>query len=112
MADSCLCELTAYSGRNGTHVDDDQPFSRTLKNALWAGDDLFNLRRVWQHGNYNIRGHSYRARRWCELCSGTQNLLHLRLVRMASVDGDMVLCFEQVERHRASHGADADKSDL
>src|SRR5205823_14474220 len=40
VAGSCLCELTAHTGSNGTHIDDNQPLARALKNAMRADDNF------------------------------------------------------------------------
>src|SRR2546425_4319225 len=112
MSRCLLGQLLADGRRNSAHVDDDQSFSRPFEYTVWPGHDFFDLWRVGQHGNHYIRSHGDSARGGSQFCACVEYFLYLGLLWMTRINCDVMLRFEQVERHRPPHDTDANKTYL
>src|SRR5450759_1302414 len=108
----CLGHLAAYTGCDGAHVDNNQPLARSLQKTLRPRYDLFHLWRVGDHCDDDLRRDGDGAWRRCELRACLNDLLHLRLLRVARIDCDAMACLQQVQGHWTTHNADADKTKL
>jgi hypothetical protein len=100
--------ILAGGGRgDGAHVDSDQP------GAAAAGDaahDLGDVRRIGDHGDHQFIAPGRIGRAAGGFGAGVEQRLHR--FGAARPDGDLVAALDEIERHRAPHDAEADKSDL
>jgi hypothetical protein len=96
--------------RDGAHVHEQRAFPDPLENAIIPGDDLPDIRRVWEHCNDNVAllGHFSRA-------CGSESSLFGQLVCLLPapvVDHELVPGSHEVAGHGLTHDAKAYKSDL
>ena len=95
--------------RDRAHVDEEPAPWRRRQKAAFAIDDLFDLRRVGEHGNDDIRVPCGIRQAFGAGSAMGEEIIHGFLADVVGTNS--ITCLEQIEGHFAPHRPQADKAD-
>ena len=102
-----LADPACRRRRNGAHIDGHQA---RLGTARYPAHHLGNVGGIGHHGNHQLIAGRGIGRADCRACPCGEQRLHG--FGTPCPNGDLVAALDEIERHRASHDAQADESDL